>query len=293
MDHVFSFADIMKRLVAATHEDRPEAYRLPTTRGEAGELVLLYEMALPPGADLTDRVSLDKSRTRLSVILQDMSSRQMSDFAARAEGWVREHAPMMTTEATGPVVIFSALSDRNARGMLRADFLSLGLISLCMILVLRSFRLGLLSVVPNVVPIVIGYGIWWFGVGQMNVVATVAGSISLGVIVDDTIHFLTRYRVEIARPGATVEGAIEHTVAHAGPAMLSTSVILVFGFGVLCFSSFQMTSYLGWLSVVIVAVAPLADLVLVPALVVTFLSPPAAPAKSSSLETITSVGASS
>jgi len=159
--------------------------------------------------------------------------------------------------------------------MVQGDFVSLALISLCMIVVLRSFRLGLLSVLPNVIPIVVGYGLWRVFVGQMNIVASVAGSISLGIIVDDTIHFLTRYKAMKAK-GYDAETAMTKTLTHVGPAMLGTSVILVLGFGVLTLSSFQMTSYLGWLSVIIVAVAPLTDLVLAPALVLMFNKDPEA-----------------
>lgn len=268
VDHAFSFADVMKGVHAAAHADEAQPYRLPATRASGAELLLLYEMALPPGLDLKDRISADRSSTRLSVIVKDMSSREMTAFATRAETWLTAHTGIHAP-ASGPVVIFSALSDRNARGMVQGDFLSLVLVSICMMIVLRNVRLGLLSVVPNVVPIIVGYGVWYYAVGQMNVVATVAGSISLGIIVDDTIHFLTRFQT-VHRETGDVERAMKDTLAHAGPAMLSTSIILVAGFGVLTFSAFQMTSYLGWLSILIVGVAPACDLCMVPALVLAF-----------------------
>ena len=250
------------------HDGDPAFYRTPETRDAAGQALLLYEMGLRAGVDLTDRINVEKSAARLTVTVKDMSTRQMTQFATRSEGWLKANAPRaMWAEATGPVVIFSALSDRNAKSMVQGDFVSLALISLCMIIVLRSLRLGLLSVIPNVVPIVLGYGLWRLCVGQMNIVASVAGSISLGIIVDDTIHFLTKYQALRRKEGVSAEDAMRATLAHVGPAMLSTSVILVLGFGVLTLSSFQMTSYLGWLSVIIVGVAPLADLVLAPALV--------------------------
>ncbi len=271
VDHVYGLADVLKRVNQVVHDDDPSFYRTPDTRDAAAQSLLLYEMGLPSGLDLTDRVNVDKSATRVTVTVKDMSTKKLTGFAQRAEGWLREHAPRpMWAEATGPVVIFSQLSDRNAKSMVQGDFVSLALISLCMIIVLRSLRLGMLSVVPNVVPIVIGYGLWRLTVGQMNIVASVAGSISLGIIVDDTIHFLTKYQAMRRRFGTSEEDAMRATLAHVGPAMLSTSVILVLGFGVLTLSSFQMTSYLGWLSVIIVGVAPLADMVLAPALVLTF-----------------------
>ncbi len=88
-----------------------------------------------------------------------------------------------------------------------------------MILVLRSLKLGLISVIPNLIPIVVGYGIWWLAVGELNVVGTIAGSISLGIIVDDTIHFLTKYRALLREKNATPEAAMQHTLEHVGPAI--------------------------------------------------------------------------
>jgi predicted RND superfamily exporter protein/outer membrane lipoprotein-sorting protein len=270
VEHVYSVADVVKRVNQVMSANEPAAYRIPESRAAVSEALLVYEMGLPQGLDLTDRVNVDKSAARLTVTVKDVSSQQMNAFTARSESWLRTNTPKaMWAEATGPVVIFSQLGDRNAKSMVQGDFVSLALISLCMIIVLRSFRLGMLSVLPNVIPIVVGYGLWRIFVGQMNIVASVAGSISLGIIVDDTIHFLTRYKAMKAK-GLDAEKAMTATLTHVGPAMLGTSVILVLGFGVLTLSSFQMTSYLGWLSVIIVAVAPLTDLVLAPALVLLF-----------------------
>ena len=267
VEHVYAVSDIVKRVNQVTERGAPEAYAIPKTREGISEALLVYEMGLPAGLGLNDRVNVDKSAARVTVTVKDLSSRQMTAFATRTEDWLRANAPRpMWAQATGPVVIFSALGDRNAKSMVQGDFVSLALVSLCMIIVLRSFRLGLLSVLPNVIPIVVGYGLWRLAVGQMNIVASVAGSISLGIIVDDTIHFLTRYKAMEAR-GLGREKAMIDTLVHVGPAMLGTSVILVLGFGVLTLSSFQMTSYLGWLSVLIVGIAPLTDLVLAPALV--------------------------
>jgi predicted RND superfamily exporter protein len=269
VDHVYSLVEILKTVNRAVRGDTPAAYQIPDSGEEASQDLLLYEMSLPAGLDLTDRVNVDKSSARLTVTVRDMSTAQMNAFVHRSRAWMEDHLPPpMWADATGPVVIFSELGDRNARAMLKGDLASLALISLCMILVLRSFKLGLLSVVPNVLPIVIGYGVWRLAVGQLNIVATVAGSISLGIIVDDTIHFLTKYQALQRKGNRTPAQTMSETLAHVGPAMLGTSIILVLGFGVLTLSSFQMTSYLGWLSVLIIGIAPLADLLVAPALVV-------------------------
>ncbi len=266
VDHVYSITDVMRRVHQVAHGGGAAAYALPTERAIAAEDLMVYELGLPAGLDLTDRLTIDKSASRLSITVKDLSTRQLNGFVGRTEAWLRDHAPRaMWARATGPVVIFSQMSDRNARSMVRADFLSLGIILLCMVLLLRSVSLGIVSVILNLVPIVVGYGLWWLFVGDMNIVATIAASISLGIIVDDTIHFLTRYRQ--LRALAPAEAAIRATMRESGPAMLATGSILCLGFGVLTFSSFQMSSHLGWLSLLIIGIAPLADLFLTPALV--------------------------
>ncbi len=268
VEHVLSLTDILKRVNQVMGSGEAADYRLPTTRAAASEALLLYELGLPAGLGLTDRVSLDKSSARLTITVKDLATRDLSAFAKRAEGWLRANAPQsMWAQATGPVVIFSGLSDRNAKSMAQADFLSLVLIALCMILVLRSVKLGLLSVIPNLVPIILGYGLWYLFVGQMNIVATMAASISLGIIVDDTIHFFAKFRAMQRKKGFSPDAAMKDTLSHVGPAMLSTGTILSIGFAVLTLSSFQMTSHLGWLSLLIVSIAPLADLLLAPSLV--------------------------
>ncbi len=281
VQHVFSVADILKRTTQVMNGGAGAEYRLPTTREAAAEALLVYEMNLPSGLDLTDRVNINKSASRLTVTVRDLSTRQMTNFAERSGAWLRSNAPQtMWAEATGPVVIFSQLGDRNARSMVKADFWSLLLISLCMIVVLRSWKLGLISVIPNVVPIFVGYGVWYLVVGQLNIVASIAASIALGIIVDDTIHFLTKFQALQRKEGLSPEDAMRHTLSHVGPAMLSTSVILVMGFGVLTLSNFQMTSHLGWLCLLIVGIAPFADLLIAPSLVLLLVREKKAPAPS-------------
>jgi uncharacterized protein len=289
VEHVYALTDVVKRVNQVIEGDGPSTYRIPDSRAAVAQSLLLYEMGLPSGLELTDRISVDKRSTRVSVTVKDMSTHQMTAFAQRSAEWMRaELPPAMWSEATGPIVIFSQLGDKNARSMVKADLVSVALISLCMIVVLRSVRLGMLSLVPNVIPIVVGYGIWRVAVGQMNIVATVAASISLGIIVDDTIHLLTKYQ-SARRTSHDAADALRRTLAHVGPAMTSTSVVLVLGFGVLTLSSFQMTSYLGWLSLVIVAFALVADMLVAPALVVLLDRPSRSPAPAPAANPSTSV----
>src|SRR5205085_7205732 len=93
VDHVYSLTDILKRVNQVVHDDDPSFYATPDTRDGAAQELLLYEMGLPAGLDLTDRVNVDKSATRVTVTVKDMSTKKLTVFAQRAEGWLKEHAP--------------------------------------------------------------------------------------------------------------------------------------------------------------------------------------------------------
>ena len=267
--HVHAYSDIIKRLNDALHDSDGAHYRVPDERALASQYLLLYELSLPEGLGLNDRISVDRSSTRLTVTVGDLSTRELRDFTERAEGWLSQNAPpSMWTTATAPVVIFSHLSERNTRSMMRGNVLTLILISLSLVLALGSLRLGLISLAPNLLPIIAGYGLWWLFFGEINIVASVSGAICLGIIVDDTIHFLSKYQLS-RRAGASPSDAVKHTLARVGPALVVTSGVLVAGFGVLTQSGFQMNSYLGLLTVMVVALALLADLILLPALLMT------------------------
>ncbi len=267
VSHVYSYADIIKRINQNLHEGQPEHYAVPPTREAASQELMLYEMSLPVGLDLNDRVDVARSSTRVSITLRDLSSRELLDFKARSEGWLRDNAPpAMHAQATSPVIIFTTLSQENTKSMMAGNLASLLLISACLVFALGSWRLGLLSIVPNLLPILFGYGLWSLLFSEINIVASIAGTVCLGIIVDDTIHFLTKYRLARTVGGKSPPEAIRSTLNTVGPALIATTAVLFFGFGVLTQSGFQMNSDLGLLVVLVVGFALLHDLILLPAL---------------------------
>jgi predicted RND superfamily exporter protein len=266
VEHVFSVTDVVKRLNQNLNRDDPAFYCIPDTQELAGQYLLLYELSLPYGLDLNDRINIQKSSTRITVTVADMSSRELKAFAERTESWLRAHAPSpLWATGISPAIIFSHLGERNTTAMLWGNAVDLLLIALCLIFALRSVRLGIISLIPNLMPIIAAYGVWWLFVGEINIVASVAGAVALGLIVDDTIHFLTKYQVAIER-GLEKEAAVEHVLGDLGPALVSTTAVLVGGFGVLGFSSFQMTSYLGIFTALTCTLGLIAEMTFLPAL---------------------------
>jgi len=268
--YVYSYADVIKRINKTMHDDDPAFDKVPDNREAAAQELMLWEMSLPMGLDLNDRVDIARASTRVSVTLTDISSAQLRDFITRSEGWLADNAPeAMHARATSPVVIFTQLSHENTKSMMVGNFVSLALISVCLVLALGSLRLGLVSVIPNLMPIVFGYGLWALLFAEINIVASIAGTVCLGIIVDDTIHVLSKYQLA-RRDGLDASEALRRTLGTVGPALVATTAVLAFGFGVLTQSGFEMNSVLGLLVVMVVVFALLADLLVLPALLVLF-----------------------
>jgi hypothetical protein len=267
--HVAAVSDLLRRLHRSMNGDDPAHDRLPETRELAAQYLLSYEMSLPEGASLADRVALDRSATRVSVIVGDLSSREMRAFTDRSEAWLARNAPgFMRAEGLSPVVLFSHLSDRNTESMTRGNFISLALISLCLTLMVRRRRLGLLSMVPNLVPIIIAYGAWSLLFGEMNIVVAFGASICMGIVVDDTLHFMTRYDHARSQLGLAPAEALRHTFDHVAVPLLVTTAVLVVGFGMLTQSHFQMNSVFGGLVVMVIVLGLVCELVFLPACLV-------------------------
>lgn len=265
--HVNSFTDIMKRLSKSLHGDDPDWYRLPDEQSLAAQYVLLYEMSLPYGLDLNSLVNVDKSATRLTATLETVPTKRMREIADRAESWLTENAPpAMRAEASGASIMFAYLTERNIRTMLRGTALAFLLIAATLVIALRSVRLGLISLIPNFIPVLITFGLWGAFVGEIGIIASVITATSLGLIVDDTVHVLSKYNRARREHSLNVHNGVRFTFSHVGTALSVTTVILVAGFAVLGFSNFKINVDLGILTAVTLAVALVMDFLLLPPL---------------------------
>lgn len=277
--HVYAFSDIMKRLNRNLHGDDPAFYRLPEDREAAAQYLLLYEMSLPAGQELTDQVSLDRSSSLLRISLASITSNEMIDLDRRAQAWLRENGLSPDSTGTGQSVMFAYIGERNIRSLLIGTIGALVLISVCMIFAVRSVRYGLLTIPPNLAPVALSFGLWYFADGRVGLAASVVIGVTLGVIVDDTIHFVTKYMKLMRQEGLAPVDAVRGTLASTGGAMITTTVILAGGFGVLAFSSFELNQSLGILSAITIVLALIFDLLVLPALLL--LATPRAPSSPS------------
>ncbi len=265
--HVFSYADIIKRLNKNMHGDDPAWYRMPEQRDLAAQYLLLYELSLPYGLDLNDRVSIDKGATRVTATLDDLSTVDVRLFIGRANEWLAANLPSyMHAKPTSATVMFSYISQRNIDSMLRGTLIAIVLIAGIMILSLRSLSLGALSLIPNAIPILMTFGVWALVVGQVGMAAATVTATSLGIIVDNTVHFMTKYLRARRERGFDRADAIRYAFNTVGAAIAANAAILAVGFAVLAASTFKINAEMGLLTALAIVIALAVDFLLLPSL---------------------------
>jgi len=265
--HVSTITDTMKRLNKNLHGDDESFYRLPDERELAAQYLLLYEMSLPYGLDLNNQISVDKSASRVTVTLENVGAKQVRAVDERGRLWLKENAPPeMATYGTGLSVVWSHITLRNSRSMVTAALVALLLISVVLTLALRNLKLGLVSLIPNLAPVFMAFGAWGLLVGTVGLGQTIILSMTLGIVVDDTVHFLSKYLRARRERGATAQEAVRYTFHTVGTALVTTTVVLVAGFAVLSLSSYRMNADMGQLSALTILLALAMDFLLLPTL---------------------------
>jgi predicted RND superfamily exporter protein len=268
--HVNSFSHTMKRLNQNMHGDDSEQYRLPDEQALGAQYLLLYELSLPYGLDVNDQINVDKSALRLDVTYGDVDVAVIEAEAALAQRWLVEHGTpsMQAARATGPPLMFAKITRRNIASMVVGTWVGFGLIALILMVALRSARLGIISLIPNVLPAAMAFGIWALLVGQVGFAVSIVAGLSIGIIVDDTVHFLVKYNR--VRGERTAADSVQYAFETVGTAILGNTVIVASGFAMLGLSTFRVTAYMGMLTSITVVTALAVDFLLLPALLIAF-----------------------
>jgi predicted RND superfamily exporter protein len=267
--HVNAFSEVARRVNRSMHGDNESYYKVPNDREEAAQYLLLYELSLPFGLDLNNQINVDKSESRVTVTLQNNSSAEMIAFAERAESWLRNNTPEpMHALGVSPTLMFSKLGFRQAESMFKGNIIALLLISLVLMIALRNVKLGLLSIIPNVAPVLVGFGLWYLLKGTINTGMVIVFGMTLGIIVDDTVHFMSKFLRAQRELGYDARAAIIYAFETVGKALVTTTVVLLCGFVVLSTSSFALNSYMARITVIIIIAALIIDFILLPALLV-------------------------
>ncbi len=262
---VGSVTDVLKRLNQTLNGDDPDAYALADSQEANAQAMMLYELSLPVGMDMNKVLDIDRTSTLLVAVLSDVDGQDIARFAHAAETWLQDNEPDIATQAVGMGVAFSKLTQRNNRAMIYGMLTVMVLVSVLMIATLRDVKLGLISLIPNVLPAILGFGIWGWWVGDVNLGSTVVTTMTFGIVVDDTVHILMRYQRH-RKTGMTRDEALELTFRTVGTALMVTSIAICSGFFIMTLSGFAINQHLGGLTACIIVLALMTDLILLPAL---------------------------
>ena len=264
--HVQSITDTFKRLNMNMHADDPAFYRLPASREQAAQYLLLYELSLPYGLDLNDQIGIDKSHTRLIITLENLHTEEMLGIEKRMSDWLDNNIADVAYTVASPSLMFAHIGKRNVNSMLAGTTLALIVISFILILALRSRRIGLISLAPNLIPAGMAFGLWGLMVGQVGLSLSVVAGMTLGIVVDDTVHFLSKYLRARREKGMDEKEAVRYAFNTVGVALWVTSLVLVMGFLVLSQSHFSLNSDMGAMAAITIAIALIMDFLFLPPL---------------------------
>lgn len=265
--HIYSLSHIMKRLNRNLNQDDPAFYRIPQNQKKASQYLLVYELSLPYGLDLNDRIDIDREKTRISVTLKDLSTTEARALSEEAVAWFNAKSQIGATAiATGATPLFNYIADRNIQSMLEGAIFLIFAIFAIMALSFKSLQIGILSVLLNAIPILATFGFWAILVGQVGFSIAIVGAVAIGLVIDDSVHILSKYMVAKRHQGKSFEDSVRYAFGTAGVAILSTTIILGVGFALLTTSSFKPNLDLGLMTAMAIMLAMVVNFFTMPAL---------------------------
>jgi len=257
-----NLTSFLQQMNAAFHNNSAEFYRTPQERNLIAQYLLLYD-----GDELAYFINADYNWARLSFKINEHSSRILEDKVAALQQYLAQNFQQDDLEfnITGKTYLVTKLVNSIIYGQIQSLTFALLTITALLFWVFKSFRLGLLSIIPNMFPIIINFGIMGLFNIPLNTATAIISALAIGIAVDDTIHYLVHYQ-EVRKTGASINDALTSSIRAKGGAIITTSIILTCGFVVLCFSSFVPTIQFGLLCSIIMLTALVGDLVVLPAI---------------------------
>ncbi|GLR70310.1 efflux RND transporter permease subunit [Agaribacter marinus] len=268
VDHVNTITDTLMRLNKNMHGDDAAWYKLPDDQALSAQYLLLYEMSLPYGLDLNNQLNVDKSASKISVTLKNITSNEMLYLEDSINKWFANNGRGYNAVVASPSVMFAHIGQRSIYSMLIGTTLALLLISLLLGIALKSWRYGLISLIPNLVPAAVGFGIWGLFYGYVGLGLSVVVGMTLGIVVDDTVHFLSKYLRARREKDLDAIDAVHYAFDNVGRALIVTTFVLAAGFAVLAQSSFALNADMGLLTAMTIVIALVVDFFFLPPLLI-------------------------
>jgi hypothetical protein len=258
-----SIVDIIKQTNRALNGGDQAFYTLPDNQELIAQELFLYTMSLPQGMDITNRMTLDNDMLRLTVMTTLHDSHQslieMRKMEEKAAGLG------LDAEVTGKMPLYHNMNPYVVNAFLTSISMALVLVAILMVFTLGSFRIGMLSMIPNTVPLIFGGAFMTLLNKPLDIGTVLVTSTCLGIAVDDTIHFLSNYN-RWRRVGSSPVHAVAHVITHTGPALLVTTLVLVMAFSTFAFAAFVPNINFGIITAIVLTSALFTDATLLPAI---------------------------
>lgn len=260
-----SIVDILKEMNQVLNGGTDEAYALPETKNGVAQQLFLYSMNLPAGMDINNRVSIKNDSLRLTAMTTVHESNEFLALVDKLE--IEGKKRGLSVDVTGKIPLYQANNEIVVNSFIVSMSLAIFLISILMIIGLKSVKVGLLSIIPNSMPLLIGAGAVSLLGKSLDIGTMLVGSVCLGIAVDDTIHFLTNFQ-KFRKEGDDMRTALGKVFTYTVPALVTTTIVLVMAFSSFIMASFVPNQNFGIFVAIILTAALIADIFFLPSLLV-------------------------
>ncbi|MDH5560426.1 MAG: efflux RND transporter permease subunit, partial [Deltaproteobacteria bacterium] len=275
-----SIVDVVKDSFQAINEGDETKRIIPTDPMVLGQTMFLFENVDPE--ERSKWISENYQVGRVGINARNMGSLEGKLFMERVQGLIQENIepikkdfPDLKLTLTGQIPLMNKLSNFISHSQLKSFAITMVVISVMLLFVFGSFRIGLIAILPNLMPMIAIFGVMGFLDIGLDMHLMLVAPITIGIAVDDTIHFLTHYRLEFEKT-KKVGMSIQRAFREAGQAILFTSLVLSVGFFIFIFSTNRGFEYFGIFSGLAIVIALLADLFFLPSIITLLFKPKAA-----------------
>ena len=197
-------------------------YKLPDSDEEASQYLFLYELSLGYGMDLTDQINVERSAVRITAYVPRTTTAELQELDQRVQNWFDKNAPELKSPVTGQTHVYTMISAKDVPAMLKGTTLALIFISGVILVVLRNVKLGVNLFNTKFSACSNGFGLWGYSVGSVSLAVSIVVAMTLGIVVDDTVHFILKY-ASAKKRGASAEDAVRYAFKSVGMALTITS----------------------------------------------------------------------
>ncbi len=265
VNNTVSVLDIIKKMNQVLHNNDESFYQIPNTQNEVAQYLFLYTLSVPPGMDINNRISLDYSALRISLLWTVYDTQAWAIYRDKIKAKAKELG--LDLKIAGKANLFQDMIDYVVETFVRSIFMAMLFVALCLSLFFGSLKIGLISLIPNLLPLTFGAATMALFGMDLNLGTSLVASVCLGIAVDDTIHFLSNY-YKHEDLGWSTEKNITTIFEYTGSALIITTLILSSAFGLYILGDFLPNVNFGILCAVTLMAALLVDLIFLPAFMI-------------------------